>query len=298
MTYPGRFGGVLTAMATPFDADGDLDLDGAARLARWLVDHGSDALVVAGTTGEGAALDDEEKDALLRAVVASVTVPVVAATGVADTRHSIGLTRAAERAGAAGVLVVTPYYVRPSQAGLVAHFSAVAGSTSLPVLVYDIPARTGRRVETDSMLHLAREVPNIVGVKDASGDLPAAQRLMAGAPAGFDCYCGDDALTLAFAALGAAGVISVAAHWAGPLFAEMLRRLAKGDLASARAANQRLLASYRFQTSEDAPNPVPLKEMLRELSLPAGPTRPPMGPAPQGLGERARAVLDELALGS
>ena len=145
-------------MVTPFDRDGSLDVDGAVQLARWLCDHGTDGLVVAGTTGEGTVLDDSEASDLWGAVSAAVTVPVIAATGSNDTRHTIERTKAAEAAGADAVLVVTPYYSRPSQAGLAAHFASVAGATSLPVLLYDIPVRTGRKIATDTMLELAREV--------------------------------------------------------------------------------------------------------------------------------------------
>jgi 4-hydroxy-tetrahydrodipicolinate synthase len=169
MARPGRFGGVITAMVTPFDDRFALDLDGAATLGRWLVDHGSDALVVAGTTGEGTVLSNDEKAELWRVVAEAVTVPVIAGSGTNDTRHSVELTKLAEVAGAAGILAVTPYYNRPSQAGLAAHFRAVAGATSLPVLVYDIPVRTGRKVAHDTLLGLAREVPNVVGVGQAAG---------------------------------------------------------------------------------------------------------------------------------
>src|SRR5437588_7359280 len=214
MAGPGRFGAVITAMVTPFDDHFALDLDGAATLARWLVDRGSDALVVAGTTGEGTVLSNDEKAELWRVVAEAVTVPVIAGSGTNDTRHSVELTKLAEVAGAAGILAVTPYYNRPSQAGLAAHFRAVAGATSLPVLIYDIPVRSGRKVAHDTMLGLARDVSNIVGVKDAAGNVAGSARLAAEAPRDFDMYCGEDALNLALLALGASGVISVVSHWA------------------------------------------------------------------------------------
>ena len=160
-----RFGEVVTAMVTPFAGDGALDVDAAVELARWLTDHGSDGLVVAGTTGEGPVLSDDEDRELWRAVAEAVTVPVVAGTGTNDTAHSIELTKVAAECGVAGALVVTPYYNRPSQAGLEAHFQAVAGATGLPILIYDIPIRTGRKVSNEVMLRLAREVPTIVGVR-------------------------------------------------------------------------------------------------------------------------------------
>src|ERR1019366_1446655 len=175
----GRFGAVGTAMVPPFDELGQLDLDGAVTLARHLVDDGSEGLVVTGTTGEGPTLTDSERVELWAAVADGVTVPVIAGSGTNDTAHSVELTRAATRAGAAGILAVTPYYNRPSQAGIAAHFAAIAAATTLPVLVYDIPVRTGRKVALETMLQLVGEFSNIVGVKDASGDPAGAARLMA-----------------------------------------------------------------------------------------------------------------------
>ena len=225
-----RFGTVVTAMVTPFDSDGGLDLDAAVSLARHLAENGSDGLVVAGTTGEGPVLDDPERIALFRAVIEAVTIPVVATSGTNDTAHSIMMTKEAKAAGAAGVLVVTPYYNRPSAAGLSAHFRAVAAATDLPVILYDIPARSARRIGPDLTVQLATEVSNIVAVKDATGDVAAAARVVAEAPAGFELYSGDDSLTLPFASIGGVGVISVASHWAGPVFAQMLAAHGAGVL--------------------------------------------------------------------
>ena len=289
-----RFGAVLTAMVTPFDDDGALDLDAAASLARWLVDQGNDGLVVAGTTGEGATLTDDEKVDLWRAVREAVTVPVVAGTGTYDTRHTIHLTERAAEVGVDGALVVTPYYNRPSQAGLEAHFRAVAAATDLPVLVYDIPVRTGRKVAHDVLVRLASEVPGVVGVKDAAVDVAATARLVAAAP-GFEVYSGNDDQTLALLAVGAVGVIGVATHWSAGHHAEMIAAFAKGDVARAREVNARLLASYAFETSDEAPNPIPTKAMLRVLGHRVGHCRPPVGPTPDGLEDRARAVLAGLA---
>ena len=286
-----RFGAVVTAMVTPFGDDGSLDLDAAATLARWLADRGSDGLVVAGTTGEGSVLSDDERLDLWRAVAEAVTIPVVAGSGSNDTAHSVELTRRASGCGVAGVLVVTPYYNRPSQAGIEAHFRAVAAATSLPVLVYDIPVRTGRKISQPVLLRLAGEVPNVVGVKDAGGDVAASARLIAAAPAGFELYSGEDPLTLALLAVGAVGVVSVASHWAGPQFAEMIAAFAKGDVERARQANAGLLDSFAFETGDDTPNPIPAKAMMRVLGLSVGQCRLPMGPAPEGLEQRARQVL-------
>ncbi len=291
---PGRFGAVVTAMVTPFDADGRLDLDAVGVVARWLADNGSDGLVVAGTTGEAPVLTDAEKRDLWRAASEAVTIPVVAGAGTNDTTHSVEMVRAAEEAGVAGVLAVTPYYNRPSQAGIEAHFRAVAGATKLPVMIYDIPVRTGRKVGHDTLLRLAHDVPNVVAVKDAAGDPGGSARLVAEAPEGFELYSGDDNLNLPLLAVGACGVVGVASHWTGRLHGQMIGAFAKGDVDEARRVNASLLASFAFETGDDAPNPIPAKAMLRVLGLPVGQCRLPLGPAPDGVEERARQVLDDL----
>ncbi len=290
-----RFGRVVTAMVTPFDERGDLDLDAAAELAQWLVETGSEGLVLAGTTGESPALTDSEALALFRRVRETVDVPLLAGTGSNATAHAVELTRRAAETGVDGILSVTPYYNRPSQAGIEAHFRAVAAATELPVLIYDIPVRTGRKVTTEVLARLAREVPNVVGVKDAAGDPAETARLMASVPSEFELYSGDDALTLPLVAVGAVGVISVASHWVARQMGEMIGAALDGDLETARKVNARLLASYDFETGDDAPNPVPTKALLRVLGLRVGECRPPMGPAPHGLADRARSVLDGLA---
>lgn len=289
-----RFGVVITAMVTPFDGDGALDLDVAAQLARWLAEHGSDGLVVAGTTGEGSTLTDGEKLDLWRAVAEAVTIPVIANTGSNDTAHSVHLTRQAAGLGVAGVLAVTPYYNRPSQSGLEAHFRAVAGATDLPVMLYDIPVRSGRKISHDVMVRLAHEVPNMAGVKDAAADVAATARLIAAVPDRFEVYSGNDDHTLALLALGAVGVVGVATHWVGLEMAEMIAAASKGDLPHARDINGRLLESFLFETGDAAPNPIPAKAMMRTLGVPVGECRLPMGPAPSGLEDRAREVYAHL----
>ena len=291
MSAAPRFGSVVTAMVTPFGADGALDLDAAAALARYLAEHGSDGIVVAGTTGEGPVLTDSERISLFRAVVESVTIPVIATSGTNDTAHSILMTREAEAAGAAGVLVVTPYYNRPSAAGLSAHFRAVAEASDLPVVLYDIPVRSGRRIGPDLTVQLATEVVNIVAVKDATGDVASAARVVAEAPAGFEVYSGDDSLTLPFASVGGVGVISVASHWAGPVFGQMLAAHSEGDVTLAAELNRSLLESYRFESSEEYPNPVPAKAACRALGLTVGQCRLPNAPAPRSLDDQARSVI-------
>ncbi len=289
-----RFGPVVTAMVTPFDDDLGVDYDGAVALARWLADHGTTGLVLAGTTGESPTLTDDEKLELFRTVAEAVTIPVVAGVGSADTRHSVWLARAAASTGVDALLVVTPYYSRPSQAGLFAHFSAVAGATELPVVVYDIPPRTGRKVATPTLVALAREVPNVVAVKDATANPPEAARLLAQTPERFELYSGDDGYTLPLLAVGAVGVISVASHWAGEETAAMIAAFERGDVTAARTLNRRLLPSFAYETGDEAPNPVPTKAMMRVLDRSVGECRPPMGPAPAGLEDEARRVLAEL----
>jgi 4-hydroxy-tetrahydrodipicolinate synthase len=283
-------------MVTPFDESGAIDLDGAATLARWLVAQGNDALVVAGTTGESPALSDEEVADLWRVVAAAVDVPVVAGTSTPDTAHSVELTEAAVEAGAGGILAVTPYYSRPSQAGIEAHMRAVGSAAGeLPVWLYDIPIRAGRRVEHEVIWRLARDGV-IVGVKDATADPAGAAQLIAGAPTGFELYSGNDGDTLPLLAVGAAGVISVEAHWAARSLAEMTAAFWKGDVDHARTVNAALLPSHRFQSSDAAPNPIPTKAVLRALGQPAGQCRLPLGRAPESVDHAAAALLRDLEL--
>jgi 4-hydroxy-tetrahydrodipicolinate synthase len=281
-------------MVTPFDADGRFDGDVAVTLARWLIDHGNDFLVLAGTTGESPVLSDGEKAELWRVVTEAVTVPVLAGTSTADTRHSVELTNKARACGVAGILAVTPYYNRPSQAGIEAHMRALAEAAgSLPVLLYDIPVRTGRKAATDTILKLAHD-RIVIGVKDAAASPAATAALIAEAPGGFEVYSGNDGDTLALLAVGAVGTISVESHWAGEDVSAMINAFVKGDVDHAREINARLIPSHVFQSTDDAPNPLPAKAMLRALGLKVGHCRPPMGPGPEGLEERARSVFDEL----
>jgi 4-hydroxy-tetrahydrodipicolinate synthase len=288
-----RFGRVLTAMVTPFDADGALDLDGAAALARYLQDHGNDGLVIAGTTGEAPTLTEAEKLDLFRAVSEAVTIPVIAGTGTNGTAETVELTSRAAEVGAAGVLIVGPYYNRPTQAGLDAHFRAAAAATELPVMLYDVPGRTGRRVDHDVLVRLADEVPNIVAFKDATADPPAAARLGVDAPA-LEIYSGDVALTLSLLAVGAVGVVGTSTHWTGPETSEMIAAFEKGDVVHAREINARLIESYLFENSNDCVFSQSIKAMMRTLGLAVGECRLPLGPAPAGTEERAREVYASL----
>lgn len=292
-----RFGSVITAMVTPFDGEGRLDLPATAALATRLAGSGTEGLVVAGTTGEGPVLTDTERIELFRAVIDAVRplgVPVIASTGTNDTAHSVMLTKKAHEVGADAVLAVTPYYNRPSPAGLSAHFRAIAGASDLPVMLYDIPVRSGRRIGTELTLELAHQVDNIVAVKDATGDVPAAANVVADAPEGFDVYCGDDSLTLPFLAVGGAGIVSVASHWAGPEFGEMIASFRSGETERAMVINQQLAESYQFESSDDFPNPMPAKAACRALGSSVGQCRLPHPPAPASLDERARVVISRL----
>lgn len=289
-----RFGRVVTAMVTPFNANGELDLLGAQRLARWLQDHGNDGLVVAGTTGEAPVLTDRERLDLFAAVVEAVTIPVIAGTGTNDTLHSIHMTREATKLGVAGLLVVTPYYNRPPQSGIYGHVQAVAEASSLPVVVYDIPARTGRKIASSTLLKLAHEIPNVVALKDAAGQPGETAQIIAQAPAGFEVYSGDDGLTLPLMSVGAVGVIGVATHWSAPEHQMMFDYWAAGDTASARRVNQHLLPSFAYETGDESPNPIPSKVMMNLLGLDVGQCRLPMGPPADFVASRAREVWADL----
>lgn len=289
-----RFGRVLTAMVTPFGPDGALDLDGAAELARWLVANGNDGVVVAGTTGEAPTLSKEEHLLLIQAVRAAVPdAVVVAGAGSNDTRHAIAMTETVTDIGADAVLSVSPYYNRPPQAGLEAHFRAIAESTDLPIVIYDVPGRTGRRIAHDVLVRLFTEVPNVVAFKDATGDPAGAARLLAEVP-DLELYSGDDALTLPLLAVGAVGVIGVSSHWAAPEFANMVAAAEKGDFARAREVNARLQPSFRYANSDTCVFSQSAKVMMNVLGVPVGDCRLPLGPAPADTAERARRVLEEL----
>ena len=234
------FGRMLTAMVTPFTRDGALDVNAAAALASELVDMGCDGLVVNGTTGESPTTSDDEKERLVRAVVEAVghRAHVVAGVGTNDTRHTVESARTAEKAGAAGLLVVTPYYNRPPQSGLLAHFRAVADATALPVILYDIPGRTGVAIATETLLRLA-EHPQIVANKDAKGDLFKAQQVMSRCELVY--YSGDDALNLPLLAVGAVGAVSVTGHLVADRIAAMIRAYEAGDVELARELNDELV---------------------------------------------------------
>lgn len=289
-----HFGRILSALVTPFDAAGAVDFDVAQRLARHLVAEGHEGLVVCGTTGESPTLTDDEKLGMFAAVVEAVDVPVVAGTVGYNTAHSVELSQQAAKLGVHGILSLCPFYSRPSQAGIEAHFRAVAEACELPQIIYDIPVRTGRKVASEVLVRLAHEVPNIVGVKDAAGNPADSARVIAATPDHFEYYSGDDGLTLPLLAVGAVGVIGVATHWTGPDHVAMFDAWERGDVAAARAANARMLESFTFETGDLAPNPIPTKAMLRTLGWNVGQCRLPLGDAPEWVEPRAREVWQNL----
>lgn len=274
----GRFGAVATAMVTPFREDHSLDLDGAQQLAGHLVEHGTDTLVLAGSTGEAPTLSHREKSDLFRAVIeaADGRGRVVCGTGTYNTLETIELSREAEQLGADGLLLVTPYYNKPPQRGLLEHFTRVASAVDLPIVAYNIPGRTAIRIEHDTLLEMAN-VPNIVGVKDSTGDFQAISRLISEAPAEFEVYSGDDWATFGYMCLGAVGVVSVAANIIGERVHQLTDLVASGDIAAARKVHEELTPLYNtlFLTT----NPIPVKTALQLLGLPAGPPRLPLVPA-------------------
>lgn len=289
------FGRMLTAMVTPFDDGGAVDFAQAAALAKRLVENGSDGIVVAGTTGEAPTLTDEEKIQLVRTVkeVAGGRAMVVAGTGTYDTRHSIHLTKEAARAGADGILLVNPYYNRPSQDGLYAHFRAIAESTGLPCMLYNIPGRTGVNATPETIARLA-EVPNITAVKEASGNLDQASEIRRKTPDDFHIYSGDDSLTLPILAVGGTGVVSVASHLVGREIQEMIRAYERGDVRKALQVHVRLFPLFKvlFITT----NPVPVKAALNLSGFRVGRLRLPLVEATPKEKEQIQAVLKEMAL--
>lgn len=286
------FGRVLTAMITPMTPAGEVDYDGAATLATHLVDEsGNDGLVVSGTTGEAPTTTDAEKERLLRAVLSAVgdRATVVAGAGVNDTAHTVELARAAERAGAHGLLVVTPYYNKPPQSGVEKHFTTVADATELPILMYDIPGRAGIPLATDTLMRLA-EHPRIRGVKDAKGDIGAASWVMTHTDLAY--YSGEDMYNLPLLSVGGVGFVSVVGHVAGRELREMLDAYTGGDVRRALQIHQRLLPIYigMFRTQGS----ILAKAALSLFGLPAGPMRLPLVDAsPQQLEQ----LREDLALG-
>ncbi len=269
---------VFTAMVTPFQADGALDADGAGRLAAWLAAHGSEGLVLGGTTGEGPTLSVDERHRLFDAVRAAVPeVPLFVSTGHNSTATTVEWTEWAEAWGADGAMVVTPYYNKPPQAGLAAHFSAVAAATRLPLMLYNVPSRTGVHLAVETTLGLMARHENVWAVKEASGAVQHAAALAARMPPGRRVFTGEDALLLPSLQVGAHGVVSVASHVAGPEITALIAHAVGGRLGAAWALADRLapVIAALFSVS----NPIPVKGLLNRRGLPAGPPRLPLVPA-------------------
>jgi len=281
-------------MVTPFSADGSVDYDVAARLAKFLVQEGSDGFVIGGSTGEGSSLSDDEKLSLFACVAEAVTVPVLAGSTFANTQTSVALTAQVKGTGAAGVLATTPAYARPNQTGIAAHLGAIADSTPLPVMLYDIPIRTGRKIASATTISLVQSHHNIVAMKDASGDLVAAAHTKSILGDEFDLYSGDDAVLLPFLGIGAVGIVSVAAHWAGPEVAGIVHAAHAGQWDEAQMLNERAARSFAFESTEAYPNPMPSKAALRVMGFNVGECRLPHGPSDPELDAQAAEIVASL----
>jgi 4-hydroxy-tetrahydrodipicolinate synthase len=292
---PMTFGHVITAMVTPFDANGQVDYGKAAMLAKRLIENGNDGLVISGTTGESPTLSDDEKIRLFRATKEAVGSrgKIIAGTGTYDTAHSIHLSKEAHRAGADGLLLVNPYYSRPSQEGLFQHFKTIAESTPLPVMLYNIPGRTSVNCTPETIARLA-QVPNIVAVKEAAGSLDQVSEIRVRTPDSFLIYSGDDSLTLPKLAVGATGVVSVAGNLAGRPIQEMIQAFLAGRTGDALKLHRRLWPLFKvlFITT----NPVPVKAAMRLSGFDCGKVRLPLVDATPKEEEQIASVLAALEL--
>lgn len=285
-------GTIITAMITPFDDAGNVDLAEAARLATWLVDRDNDGLVVAGSTGEGMALDDAERNALVEAVKAAVAgrACVIANAGTNETRGSIAATQAAKKHGADAILAVVPYYNKPTPSGMLAHFGAIAESTDLPVVIYNIPGRTATNLLPETLLELAGRHKNVVGVKESSGDLRAIATIARDRSPGFALLCGDDHLFAPSLAVGADGIVGVASHLCSREFAQMLDAHRAGDVGTVTRLHLSLLEL--FETLFATTSPIPVKWAMRQLGFAAGGCRLPLDAIPAALAQRLEPQLE------
>ena len=283
-------------MVTPFYPDGSVNYRSAARLAEYLVSHGSDGLVVAGSTGESATLSSEEKLKLFTAVLDAVgdKATVIAGTGSNDTRSSVSLTAAAEKLGVHGSMLVGPYYNKPNQEGYFRHFKTIAAATKLPIILYNVPGRTASNITADTVAKLADECPNLAAVKEASGNLEQVSEIIRSVRPGFLVYSGDDMLTLPIMALGGTGVISVAGHVVGREMQQMMEAFVSGDIRTAREIHLRLVPFFKviFITT----NPIPIKTAINLLGLDAGPLRLPLVEPNAGELERLRQTMTDLGV--
>jgi 4-hydroxy-tetrahydrodipicolinate synthase len=287
-----NFGNVLTAMVTPFNQNGDIDFDATRNLVNHLINNGSDGLVVAGTTGESPTLTHKEKLDLFKFVMEVVEgrVPVIAGTGSNNTKASIELTKEATQLGVDGIMLVVPYYNKPSQEGMYQHFRAIAESTKLPIMLYNIPGRSVVNMEPSTVIRLA-QIENIVSIKEASGDLDNVSDIITHTPDNFSVYTGDDSMTLPTLSVGGTGVVSVASHVIGNEMQEMVTHFKKGDVAYAASAHRHLLPLMKALFT--SPNPTPVKEALNHIGVQVGSVRLPLVP----LNDTERAALYKIMAG-
>ncbi len=291
-----QWGALLTAMVTPFDSDLNVDYDRAAELTKWLLAHRTEGLVVCGTTGEGPTVTRDEKLKLFEVVKqAAGDAPVIANTGSNDTTASIELTRAAQEVGVDGVMVTCPSYNKPSQEGIYQHFAAVAAATDLPIIIYNIPSRTGRNIEAATTLRLA-EIDNIAAVKEASGDLKQMAQIRRNAPDDFLLYSGDDSMLLPVLAIGGHGVISVASHIAGELLADMIAAFRAGDVSKAAQIHLLLQPVFHALFLPTSVNPCCLKRAMEIIGFPTGGVRLPLVETTPEETETIRSALQESGL--
>ena len=290
-----EFGRVLTAMVTPFDQNGEVDFPATENLINYLIANGTDGLVVSGTTGESPTITDEEKVELFKFAVKVVNgrIPVIAGTGSYNTKASIELTKKAEEAGVDAVMLVTPYYNKPSQEGMYEHFKAIAESTKLPIILYNIPGRSVVNLSVDTVVRLA-EIPNIVAIKEASGNLDAMSQIIENTPDTFSLYSGDDGLTIPALSIGGTGVISVASHVIGNEMQDMIKKFLLGNVQAAAKEHRRLLPLMKALFI--APNPAPVKAALNLKGVPVGGVRLPMVPLNDDQLETLKQVLKQTQL--
>lgn len=288
-----HFGNVITAMITPMHEDQSVNYEGAVKLAKYLAEHGSDGILVAGTTGEGTTLTTDERQKLFTNVVKTVgdKVLVVANVGTNNTAQTVEFAKLAETTGVDALLVIVPYYNKPNQDGCYAHFAAVAEATKLPILIYNVPGRTGGRILPETVIKLANAYPNIVGIKEASGNLEAAAVIARDTPDHFYVYSGDDALTLPILAVGGQGVISVASHLIGNEMNALVQSYKDGNVKKAKELHHKYLPVMTglFYTV----NPTPVKACCNILGLPAGPFRLPMVDATPEKKEFLKAMMKD-----
>ncbi|CAK7017400.1 4-hydroxy-tetrahydrodipicolinate synthase [uncultured Phascolarctobacterium sp.] len=291
------FGRLLTAMVTPFNADGSVNYEKAADLAEWLINNGSDGLVVAGSTGEAATMSTEEKLELFRVVVNRINkrVPIVAGTGCNNTAESVKMTKMAEAMGVDGALVVGPYYNKPTQEGFYQHFAAVAQNTKLPVIVYNVPGRTASNIAPATVARLAADFENIVAIKEAAGNVMQVAELYAALPEDFTIYSGDDGLILPFMSVGATGLISVLSNIGGGILQDVMQAYAEGRTRDAAALNAKMVPLANAMFIET--NPIPVKAAVTLVSgIEAGDPRLPLTPMEPANKEKMIVVLKEYGL--